>query len=216
MRKIALLAPLSAPLLASAAGPNLLSNGGFENLAGAALEGWGGYTYGAGYSQPMAGWTVDTGSVDIVHKDTAWGPASEGNFSLDINGWDAGKITSNSFATVVGQIYTVSFDYSRNVYGSADFVATANAGGQSLVITTQNDTGTYGTPYHMKWVSTGFQFKAQEELTTLSFTANTQGNAGVFLDNVSVTAAVPEPETYALMLAGLAAVGFVARRRKSA
>ncbi|HEX2010012.1 MAG TPA: FxDxF family PEP-CTERM protein [Roseateles sp.] len=34
----------------------------------------------------------------------------------------------------------------------------------------------------------------------------------VFLGNVQ-TAAVPEPETYALMLAGLAAVGFVARRR---
>jgi hypothetical protein len=28
-------------------------------------------------------------------------------------------------------------------------------------------------------------------------------------------AAVPEPETYALFLAGLAAVGFMARRRKS-
>jgi hypothetical protein len=35
------------------------------------------------------------------------------------------------------------------------------------------------------------------------------------VDNVSV-AAVPEPETYALMLAGLGALGFVARRRRAA
>lgn len=34
--------------------------------------------------------------------------------------------------------------------------------------------------------------------------------------NFSVTTPVPEPETYALMLAGLGMLGFIARRRKSA
>lgn len=34
-------------------------------------------------------------------------------------------------------------------------------------------------------------------------------------DNHAVLAAVPEPETYAMMMAGLSVMGFVARRRKS-
>jgi len=37
---------------------------------------------------------------------------------------------------------------------------------------------------------------------------------GVVLDNLTFTTPVPEPETYALMLAGLGAVGLVARRRR--
>jgi hypothetical protein len=51
--------------------------------------------------------------------------------------------------------------------------------------------------------------------TRLTFSAlGTSNSYGGSLDNVSVTA-VPEPETYALMLAGLGLIGVVARRRKA-
>jgi hypothetical protein len=39
------------------------------------------------------------------------------------------------------------------------------------------------------------------------------GSIGINQNVIGLTAAVPEPETYALMLGGLAALGFVARRR---
>jgi len=42
----------------------------------------------------------------------------------------------------------------------------------------------------------------------------TQNNGQFALDNIRVTAPVPEPETYALMMAGLAALAAVARRRR--
>ena len=35
-----------------------------------------------------------------------------------------------------------------------------------------------------------------------------------FVDNMNVTTAVPEPETYAMLLAGLGILGFAARRKK--
>lgn len=40
------------------------------------------------------------------------------------------------------------------------------------------------------------------------------GSMGGYPTNLTITAAVPEPETYAMMMAGLGMVGFMARRRR--
>jgi hypothetical protein len=60
-----------------------------------------------------------------------------------------------------------------------------------------------------------FQADAGTDILGLEF-ANSPSIDAFEVANFSVTAPVPEPETYALMLAGLAAVGFIGRRRRRA
>jgi len=58
-----------------------------------------------------------------------------------------------------------------------------------------------------------FTASAGDTITGLRFTSNTNAFES---SNYSTTPAIPEPETYALMLAGLGVMGFIARRRKAA
>jgi hypothetical protein len=58
-------------------------------------------------------------------------------------------------------------------------------------------------------------FISTTEITSLEVTSFAR-RADVWpaVNNLSLASAVPEPETYLMMLAGIAAVGFVARRRR--
>jgi len=198
--------------LASAAHGAAFSNGSFElfNAGGADVYCPGGIDFCGQFNAGNAGitgWTIGGHSIDIVGP-VGWA-ASDGNWSLDLNGVGAGSI-SQAFDTVAGMHYRVSFDLGGIFYGGAAIkTGTVSAAGQSLDFSF--DTGASG-PADMHWVRTAFDFQATGASTTLQFFSTGGSDAGPALDNISVTA-VPEPQTVALWLAGLVALAGLRRRR---
>ena len=217
-------AGFALPQAASAA--ELLVNGSFEDTGGAPFQGWGGYTFGYntgttgtnqfGGPNALPGWTIDFGNVDITTSASPWGPAADGSNSLDINGWEAGSI-SQTFNTILGATYTVSFDYSRNAAGAPDpALALVSSGGASYTVNAPND-GSLGGEFSFIWKPVTFSFTGDGTATTLTASAITGGNGGVFFDNFSVQGpAVPEPATWALMIGGFGLAGAALRRQRAA
>ena len=194
-------------LLAStgwAAGPNLINNGGFESSSFS-----GSFTTFAAGSTGLTGWTIGQDSVDLIN--TYWVPSS-GRYSIDLSGNNDGTI-SQSFATVAGQEYVVSFDMAANPYDDGDMLKFMQVGLSQQSMYTFSSVG--HTLQNMGWTTQSFVFIATNQSSTLHFAGMQESASGMALDNVSVTA-VPEPETYAMLLAGLGLMGAVARRRRQA
>ena len=196
MRRIVLAAALAAPLLASA---NLVTNGSFEADVQAASS-WSIYP-------ALTGWT---GAPDIELRNNVAGAAYDGvNFvELDTN---FNSEMSQSIGTSLGQQYTLSFAYSpREGVSSASNGIEVFWNSVSQGIFTGNGAGSGNV-----WGLQSLTVTGAAASSLLSFRAvGISDSYGGSRDAVSVTA-VPEPETYALMLAGLGAVGFIARRRRS-
>jgi len=198
------------------AAQNLLVNGSFEQGAWVLSDANSMVVYGG--SSAITGWQVVGAGVQHVAWSNTPSPdlaAQDGNFALDLTGWTSLNTTEShptmqqSFATTAGASYLVSFYMGAiPLYGDTVQIL-ASAGNQQGLVFTQGPVTQGG------WEQRSFTFVAQGAMSTLQLTGiRADGDYYIGLDNVSVTAAIPEPQTYAMMLAGLAAVGAAARRRK--
>lgn len=229
MKKLASFAVLA--LSVSTAGPAAaaaFTNGSFEQPAGVVtLAMHAGSTF-------LPGWTVvdatPGGDDDVQYTSNgAFGGlgvvASDGAYFLDLTG-NVGRgkgVASSLIDVVVGQTYRVAFDV------GAFFVRGQGSYGNATVDLLVNDvaagsfTNTLGlTTPGSDWERFSYEFTATgatAKLTFLSSTALTSSNLGVGLDKVTfdrvVTApGVPEPSTWALLLAGFGGAGAMLRARR--
>lgn len=190
----------ASPVLADTLGPELVVNGGFEDNV----------------NTPNAtGWTFTAAASGSRAAAVPVGAHSGSNSFFFGSGGDY-DILSQSFATVAFAEYEVQAWVSvDNFIDPSNIANSLLAGfGPANFFLIQD---VASTKSHFLLTRTIF---AIAPVTTLGFWgANASGN--FYVDDVSVrqivvTPPVPEPQTYGLLLAGLGAIGLVARRRKTA
>lgn len=191
----------------------LLSLGSTLSQAAVFTENFNGFTADQLNWEPAGanGWVVGpttNDTVDIIGQGGSYDflPGNGSYVDLDGSKYSSG-VLRNFVDLIAGTPYSLSFWLAGNQRGDVDDWVNVHFGG----------------------VNQTFQLKSSDPFTQFSllFTPSADGNysfgfltttsndnVGALLDNVSVTA-VPEPETYALMLAGLGLIGFSARRRKT-
>lgn len=187
--------------------------------------------------------TTDSFNFDFafsLQANGSWPMADGITFALQNNGTNAlgqfggnlGYTGLNAVGSVIQTWYnnTAGLNIDGNAYNTQ--AAPVDLGSADLVTGTQNVqydastntlsmTGTLnvdGSIYNISDAQTIDLSAKFGDTMIMGFTGATGGahaDERITSSSLNSVAAVPEPETYALLLAGLGALGFVARRRKS-
>jgi hypothetical protein len=198
----------------SAGAANLIDNGSFE------LGGTAGYdTFASDYIKngniyDPSVLTIGT-NPNAVHSSWATFGALDGANMLIVNG----GLDASS-----GVFWSQTLNLSAGTYNFSAAAASTYPTNPSHVIAIATIDGTdvtlgevqLGRSTQWATLTGGFLLQNSGSVTIKLKDLSTDYTGNDFaVDKISLTSAVPEPETYAMMLAGLGLVGFAARRRKA-
>jgi len=207
MKRLILVTALAGSLgIAPAASANLLANGSFESPL---LPG--GYEYVGGLSGAITGWTTTLNGVERFDPSVySVGSAQDGVLAIDLNPYVyfGGGIQQN-VATTPGSLYRLEFWAGSSTYAGRDGTGVVNVvAGPAFA-----SFGLTNPSLTISWTKYTVDFTATGSTSSISFFNVTDPFKNFsFVDNASVTL-IPEPSTYAMLLAGLGLMGFMARRR---
>jgi hypothetical protein len=211
-------------LFGAIAHANLLTDGGFEQPfagPGGVDTGYTDFTVG---QMIASAWTVigpGGSDVSVIPNTETSGHGGtfnveEGSQALDLTGdFDNGVAmgVQQTIPTIAGSLYTLTFyvgdfDASDGDTGAARVIVDLNGSAFQTAINSNTTSGA------VNWQLSTYSFTASGPNTTLAFINGTA--SGVLfngLDNVSVTATTPEPSTSMSVLAALASIAWISRKR---
>ena len=193
-----LLATMFAAMISVNALPALgavsIANGGFEDTPFTPDD----YTIIAAGNEPTGfGWTVGENSIDGLNNyEGGLGYDSTLQY-VDLNGTPGPGTISQTFQSVLGQSYDLAFAYSHNMdISSATGRWSILDGAVTLFSGNFTHTNSSVGQGSLNWLLSVSSFTGNGSLLTLLFEqiGPPDGNAGVFLDSISI-AETPEPST---------------------
>ena len=212
-----------------------VTNGGF---AGNSLTGWsklGDVTTASGGAFLTTASLLDD---DFPEDAATFNASGTSAYNIGFGGFEAfaglnaGALDSPDFAyegSLLKQTFnvnsgdTLSFNWNMFTNEGANFTASADyafvaINGVLTTLATASNATVASVPYSFSTGASVFsQTFANASSVTLAFGVVDLGDEGVtsalWLDNVALTAAVPEPETYAMLLAGLGFIVASSRRK---